>query len=77
MEKIKKKVGIITMHKVVNYGSALQAYALQRKIDDLGFESFLIDYTYPNEYHLSERTIKLSIRKIIKVICVRLFFFLF
>ena len=77
MEKIKKKVGIITMHKVVNYGSALQAYALQRKIDDLGFESFLIDYTYPNEYLLSERTIKLSIRKIIKVICVRLFFFLF
>ena len=42
-----KKIGIITMHKVLNYGSALQAYALQRKLQELGCESELIDYIYP------------------------------
>ena len=49
-----KKVGIITMHKVVNYGSALQAYALQRVIEKLGYDCEIIDYVYPNEYHLSQ-----------------------
>lgn len=46
-----KKIGIITMHKAVSYGSALQAYALQKKIEDLGYEAELIDYQYPNELH--------------------------
>ena len=45
-----KKVGIITMHKVVNYGSALQAYALQRVIEKLGYDCEIIDYVYPNKY---------------------------
>lgn len=49
-----KKVGIITMHKVINYGSALQAYALQRTIEKLGYDCEIIDYIYPNEYHLSQ-----------------------
>lgn len=47
----KKKIGIITMHKVLNYGSALQAYALQKKITDLGYECEIIDYIYPNVEH--------------------------
>lgn len=38
------KVGIITMHKVLNYGSALQAYATQWILRQIGFESELIDY---------------------------------
>lgn len=46
-----KKVGIITMHKVLNYGSALQAYALQRVIEKMGHDVEIIDYIYPNEYH--------------------------
>lgn len=46
-----KKVGIITMHKVLNYGSALQAYALQHIIEKMGHEVEIIDYIYPNEYH--------------------------
>lgn len=48
----KKKVGIMTMHKVLNYGSALQAYALQKKILDLGFDCEIIDYIFPNVEHL-------------------------
>lgn len=46
-----KSVGIITMHKVWNAGSALQAYALQRVIEDLGYDAQLIDYEYPNVEH--------------------------
>lgn len=48
-----KRVGIITMHKVPNFGSALQAYALQNKITLLGFNAELIDYLYPNKEHCS------------------------
>lgn len=38
------KVGIITMHKVQNIGSALQTYALQYKIESLGYDAETIDY---------------------------------
>lgn len=43
------------MHKVPNFGSALQAYALQRKVDELGYDAELIDYHYPNEYHCAKQ----------------------
>jgi hypothetical protein len=45
-----KKVGIITMHKLHNYGSILQSYALQKVIREMGYECELIDYIYPNEF---------------------------
>ena len=54
---MKKKVGIVTMHKVPNFGSALQAYALQQKIDFLGCNAEIIDYRYPNEYHCKKQGI--------------------
>lgn len=44
-----KKVGIITQHRVVNYGSVLQTYALQEKIKELGYECEVIDY-YPERF---------------------------
>ena len=47
----KKSVGIITMHKVQNFGSALQAFALQYIICGFGFNVQLIDYIFPNEAH--------------------------
>jgi hypothetical protein len=53
-----KKVGIITMHKVLNYGSALQAYATQCVLESLGVSCEIIDYTYPNEYHRNRKSIK-------------------
>lgn len=40
------KIGIITMHRVQNYGSALQAYALQQKLSQNGYDSTIIDYHY-------------------------------
>lgn len=39
------------MHRVQNYGSALQAYALQAYISKLGYDVELIDYLYPNAAH--------------------------
>lgn len=40
------------MHKVVNFGSALQAYALQKYIEDnITKNVCLIDYDYPNKEH--------------------------
>ena len=50
-----KTVGIITMHKVPNFGSALQAYALQHKVGELGYDAELIDYHYPNKYHCAKQ----------------------
>ena len=47
------KIGLITMHKVLNYGSALQAFALQHSIRMLGAESEIIDYIYPKEPNYS------------------------
>lgn len=44
-----KKVGIITQHRVVNYGSVLQTYALQEKIEELGYDCEVIDY-YPERF---------------------------
>ncbi len=41
-----KKVGIMTMHRVVNYGSYLQAYGLRKIIKSLGHEVEFLDYHY-------------------------------
>lgn len=45
------KIGIITIHKINNYGSVLQAYALQEICRNLGFEVEIIDYKFPNTAH--------------------------
>ena len=46
-----KRVGIITIHKINNYGSVLQSYALQQVCKNLGYETEIIDYNFPNVYH--------------------------
>lgn len=38
------KVGTVTFHQALNYGAVLQAYALQRAIEDLGHDCEVIDY---------------------------------
>ena len=43
------KVGIISRHAYFNYGSCLQAYALQRKIEDLGYAAEYINYIRNDE----------------------------
>lgn len=43
---MKKKIGIITIVKVNNYGAELQAYALQKKLNLLGYDAEIIDYLF-------------------------------
>ena len=39
------------MHKVQNFGSALQAFALQHVVERLGYDAQIIDYKFPNVDH--------------------------
>lgn len=47
-----KSVGLITMHRVDNCGSFLQAYATVKAVEKAGFDCTVIDYLYPTSYHL-------------------------
>lgn len=38
------KVGILTFHRAYNYGAILQAFALQKKLSEMGVQSEIIDY---------------------------------
>jgi len=38
------KVGLLTFHNALNYGAALQVYASQRALDNMGIECQIIDY---------------------------------
>lgn len=38
------KISLITLHRIVNYGSVLQAFATQNVLEQLGFEVEIIDY---------------------------------
>lgn len=72
-------IGIITMHRVQNYGSALQAYALVAYLQKLGHHVETIDYVFPNSYHLKKAIpslkgrIKLWIRETLRSLLVEPF----
>src|SRR5690554_3953419 len=40
----KENVAILTWHYYPNYGSALQAYALQESINELGYKTKILNY---------------------------------
>ena len=48
-----KKAALITIFRVPNYGSVLQAFASVRLLSKLGYACDIIDYIYPNEWHYS------------------------
>lgn len=58
-----KSVGIITYHQYYNYGTMLQALALQKKIDQLGYRAELIDFKQDNSRSKAEM-LKLRIKRI-------------
>lgn len=57
-----KKVGVLTW-KLHNYGTALQAYALNRYLKDKGIDCYLVNYSL--EYKNLSRVNKFTIRTII------------
>lgn len=47
------RIGILTFHDEVNYGSLLQAYAMQTALQDMGHDTFIIDRWYePRQYRI-------------------------
>lgn len=54
-----KKVGIITIFNVNNYGAELQAFATQKALQLMGYEAELINYPfYKNERHIVTKASK-------------------
>ena len=45
-----KRIAIITLHYPMNYGSVLQAYALQNYINSKGIRCDIINYLMPYDY---------------------------
>lgn len=45
-----KKVGIITFNRSYNHGAVLQAFALRKAIESLGYEAYVVDYTLTSDY---------------------------
>lgn len=43
------KISIITLHRAQNYGSVLQTFALQHKLEELGHNAEILDY-HPERY---------------------------
>lgn len=46
-----KRIALMTIFQVPNYGSVLQAYASQQVLCSLGFDCEIINYRYPNHWH--------------------------
>lgn len=62
---MKKRIGLITIYHVPNFGSVLQTYATQILLENLGMECRIINYKYPNEWHYSQGRPKPTIKTII------------
>lgn len=54
----------ITIHSIHNFGSVFQAYALQKAIQNLGYNNYIIDYR-PNYNLVGKNKIKTFIGKIL------------
>lgn len=63
------KIGLITIHKIFNYGSALQTYALQTKINEITGKNSckIIDYKYPDVIHITDKNDS-SLKRFIKIV---------
>ena len=57
-----KTIGIITYHHYYNYGTMLQALALQEKVEQLGYQAELIDFKQDNSQSRYEM-LKLRIKR--------------
>lgn len=57
------RIGIITIHRLTNFGTALQAFALQRYLQKTtSYKTEIIDYIFPNTFHKDKKTIIKVIR---------------
>lgn len=63
-----KKVGIITLHGIHNYGSFMQAYGTQVAVERCGYKAEIINYRYPNKFHNQEKTLKSKLLHVVNVV---------
>lgn len=49
-----KKIGIITIEQVNNYGAELQAFATQRALQQMGYDAEIIDYCYYKDWRFKD-----------------------
>ena len=49
-----KKISVITLHRVPNYGSVLQTYATQEVFRSMGFDPEIVDY-WPKRFQVDHR----------------------
>ena len=70
------KVALLSFHNAFNYGAALQAYALQSTVEDMGVECEYIDYVNTRRkaaYHMpSQFAAALTEKKYIRALRVLL-----
>lgn len=69
-----KKIGILTFHKSINYGSLLQTCALCNVLND--YETFVVDYepeAYRSMYALfsKQRSIKSNINRLLNCVAIK------
>lgn len=53
-----KEIGLITIYHVPNYGSVLQAYATQKILENAGATCSMLNYRYPNEWHIRKDSLR-------------------
>lgn len=58
---MRNNIGIITWHYYPNFGSALQAYALQHTIENLGHEVSIINYHNPKFGEVNQKRNQLKV----------------
>ncbi len=63
-------IGILTMHRIVNYGSALQAYGLKKVLESYGHECKFVDVVPGRKIEGDVTKIQLYRRKVHNVIIV-------
>lgn len=68
------KIGILTYHDTTNYGAALQAYALEKKIQKLGYDVEIVDYkceAITNRYKIKKLGEIKNVKELVKTILTR------
>ncbi len=57
-KKVVMNIGIITIHRLLNYGTALQAFALEYYLNSIeNVNAEIIDYKFPNEFHKNNHSL--------------------
>ena len=61
------RIGIITLHRIINPGSALQAYATQKYIQStFDCKCEIIDYVFPNNGYKPKQSLYKEIRSLVR-----------